>query len=577
MSNIHWRMRSANGDLDARLVPWSAFWLIDQASGRVLAIGPEVQQKVGAMKPQIWLVLFAALALSACIYPPTPRDEPLTEKLPPLAQAETGNGDALFAKRYDFEAWVAAHKYRLPKHAVIVSMSGGGTRAAALAQSVILGLNQYRLSDGHTLADNIITVSAVSGGALTAAAYAVDGIQGLGSTFQSNVLQASLMDTVLFHGVLNPFAWPDRAKPFQDKLDETFLTGRSYADLAERREAPFLFINSTDIVSGRQFTFTQQQAADLCADLRRMKLSAAVTAAGNFPFASTDIELKNFQNGSDACLDPSPGDVFASETFPYTDLNGATEARYRDQIRSARPGNEPASVTRPIEWLHLFDGGLADNLGIRPIIRTLTPEMLAKLAGYGVEDITLIQINARSDTVQPRNTESGSPILLPNFLFTQSDSTMLVATSYGPIDRITSLSATFANERLDVIFANQAPNTSKFPKTLYPVVIDFDELADSALREKVKSIQTQTALNDENLRLVQNVGRTLLAENPCLRAFVDDARKQGETVSYDPSELDGRLGNADVDKVARGESCNAPLVPGKLSLKPVRFPAIQLK
>jgi hypothetical protein len=154
---------------------------------------------------------------------------------------------------------------------------------------------------------------------------------------------------------------------------------------------------------------------------------------------------------------------------------------------------------------------------------------------------------------------------------------MLVATSYGPIDRITSLSATFANERLDVIFANQAPNTSKFPKTLYPVVIDFDELADSALREKVKSIQTQTALNDENLRLVQNVGRTLLAENPCLRAFVDDARKQGETVSYDPSELDGRLGNADVDKVARGESCNAPLVPGKLSLKPVRFPAIQLK
>jgi NTE family protein len=446
-----------------------------------------------------------------------------------------------------------------------VSVSGGGTRAATLGRAVLLGLNQYRMSDGHTLADNIIAVSAVSGGAMTAAAFVADGVGGLGPSFRQNVLKKNLENIFLKEIFLDPSTWSNRASSFESFFDTAFLYERRYSDLSTNRDAPFLFLNTTDIVSGRTFTFSQQQMADLCADLNPMKLSIAVAAAGNFPFASTDIEFKNYQSGSPACDDPTPGAVDVN--LPYADLRATTETRYRNQMRLARPGAEPSTLARPIEWLHLFDGGLADNLGVRPIIRVLTREMLSELARNGVDDIILVQVNARSDPPEPKDTERGSPkfVSLP-----PGDSDLVVETSYGPIDRVTALSTLLAMEHLDAIFASWPAGQRPFPQKLYPIIIDFDELQDPILRDKVKSIETQTALNDDLLQKIEKAGRTLLAQDPCFHAFVSDARER-EAVVYIPNELDNdhnNFGSASIDIVAAPENCKGPLAPGKLSLPP---------
>ncbi len=513
---------------------------------------------------------FACLfALNGCVAPPQPRNVALTQKLVNVELLDPGAEEdtSILQNRYDFDAWLAAHHKHLPKHAIIITMSGGGTRAASLSQAVILMLSQYKTGPGKTLADNIIAVSGVSGGSMTAATYALDGVKGLGSQYESQVLKHSLLDTVALGGLANPLKWTDRAEVLGSFLDKAEFNKRQYSALTQGenlKRAPFLFLNSTDIVTGRIFSFTQRQFGDLCSDLNAFMISDAVTASSNFPFASTDIELRNFQSDNGSCGDPSSHLSAIAASTPYVDLNAATENRYRMQMTEVAESDPLDKPSRPIAYLHLFDGGLADNLGIRPVIRTLNHQMLSALAKYGVEDIELIQVNARSDPNDPLNTSSGSPRwVLP----------LLTQTSYGPIDRVTALSTTFGAERLDVLFARRVQDSSKrenpdpFPKALYPIVIDFDQIADEKFRNEVKSIETQTALNEITLAEVQKAGRMLLTANPCFKRFKEDLAKAGDEATYVPSALDD-IYRFD-PKEGPGSSLCERLVPDKLSLSSV--------
>jgi NTE family protein len=66
--------------------------------------------------------------------------------------------------------------------AVILSFSGGGTRAAALADGVLRGLAKIEIPSARgpvRLVDQIDVISSVSGGSVTAAYYALKGYQGL--------------------------------------------------------------------------------------------------------------------------------------------------------------------------------------------------------------------------------------------------------------------------------------------------------------------------------------------------------------------------------------------------------------
>ena len=64
--------------------------------------------------------------------------------------------------------------------AIVMSFSGGGSRAAALALFVLQELRRHSDGEpGRTLLDDVVVVSSVSGGSVTAAQFGLFGAAGL--------------------------------------------------------------------------------------------------------------------------------------------------------------------------------------------------------------------------------------------------------------------------------------------------------------------------------------------------------------------------------------------------------------
>ena len=104
-------------------------------------------------------VLSMGAALAGCAYPI--RNDAIVETRPPAYE------------------WKSLAPGELQDTLVIVTMSGGGTRATALAMSVLRAMDKIKLASGASLADEIDIVSSVSGGSVTAGYFALYGTAGL--------------------------------------------------------------------------------------------------------------------------------------------------------------------------------------------------------------------------------------------------------------------------------------------------------------------------------------------------------------------------------------------------------------
>src|SRR5882724_1910620 len=85
---------------------------------------------------------------------------------------------------------------------VIVTASGGGTRATALTMSVLRAMDKIKLPSGASLADEIDILSSVSGGSVTAGYFALYGAAGL-PTLEKNFVRQDGMRAIIAEG-LNP-------------------------------------------------------------------------------------------------------------------------------------------------------------------------------------------------------------------------------------------------------------------------------------------------------------------------------------------------------------------------------------
>src|SRR3989441_8440851 len=113
------------------------------------------------------LVAAALGGLAGCA---TPVFTPATNE--PLSAATPANIGA----RTDF----------MRENSIVLSLSGGGLRAAAFAHGVLTALESVKTADGDLL-DDVALINSVSGSSLTAAYYGVYGREGL-ARFRRQVL-----------------------------------------------------------------------------------------------------------------------------------------------------------------------------------------------------------------------------------------------------------------------------------------------------------------------------------------------------------------------------------------------------
>ena len=240
---------------------------------------------MGARSTTFILLLAALLSLTACGSFPTN---------PPLAKYDPSAG-------YRFDP-VPDDPDPRDEMFVILVFSGGGSRAAALSYGVMEALRDTKVrwrGQDISLLDEVDVISAISGGSFPAAYYALRGSKifdefpnkFLYRPIQSDLLKLALMPASWFKLAGSSFGRSDLAAEFYDR--EVF-GGGSYADVIAQHKRPFVILNATDLSTGGQFSFIQDQFDLLCSDLSSIKLARAAAASSAFPGLLTPMTFQNY-------------------------------------------------------------------------------------------------------------------------------------------------------------------------------------------------------------------------------------------------------------------------------------------
>jgi NTE family protein len=412
-----------------------------------------------------------------------------------------------------------------------LAFSGGGTRAAALSYGVLEELRRTEVVvDGQRrrLIDEVDVITGVSGGSFTALAYAFYG-ERLFSDYEQRFLKRDVQGD-LVKRALNPFnRWKyiggtaGRSELAAEYYDEILFEGATYADLLGK-QAPVAIANGTDISTGFRFSFYQNDFDLLCSDLNKVRLSRAAATSSAVPVVLSAVTLDNY------------GGTCGYEYPDWVRDVAKTEGRIRPSARAVKRYLEMQdfqnSKDRP--YIHLVDGGVADNIGMRGVLEAL--EAIGASAkfrgeiGFGaVHRIVVIVVNSRSapktdwdrkedppGTIDQLLKASGVPI--DRYSFETIELMKDKEEIYGWRREIAILKARLAG-------ATQAEAEAKipFPKlTLHLMDISFDAVKDPAERERLMNLPTSFALPAEDVDLLRDAAAQLLRESPDYQSLLRD-------------------------------------------------------
>ena len=157
---------------------------------------------------------------------------------------------------------------------ILVAVSGGGSRAAALGWVILKEVAKFRYpasSPSRSLIDDIAVVSSVSGGSVIAAYFALYGPEGL-ERFTPEFLVPDNMRTLGLDAV-TPITWfqlavtgSSRIDIVEELFDDQLFKKKTFFDLNQPGK-PYLILNATDMASGEVFAFTPKRFDDICSDL----------------------------------------------------------------------------------------------------------------------------------------------------------------------------------------------------------------------------------------------------------------------------------------------------------------------
>jgi NTE family protein len=407
--------------------------------------------------------------------------------------------------------------------AFIMTFSGGGTRAAAFSYGVLAALRDVEVEfDGRTrnLAGEVDGISSVSAGSVTAAYFGLHGMRTFES-FPERFLYKNVQGA-LTRRFLAPWNWVRLVSPtfgrgdfMAEYFDDILFDGKTYADLLGT-EAPMILINATDIDAGTQFAFDQDQFDLLCSDLARVPLARAVAASSAVPLAFAPVTLVNYP--STRCGYALP--AWAAGDAPSDEVSSR---RYQEARRIRHYAQQGG-----LRFVHLVDGGLADNLGLRSLYdkTTYAGGYVAALQQNGYtrfRRILHVVINARTE----RSTEGAADEGVPGPIRTITGATNLALDRYSfeTVEnykrelglwmdelrgfRCAQESAWLAGSRCDDLEA-------------YFVELSLEQHPDPDEREFLVNLPTSFRLDPSAVDRVVAAAKTILAESAPFREFLRD-------------------------------------------------------
>ena len=444
----------------------------------------------------------AAITLAACGHTPT-RERPLKEVVPltapVLAPGVEANSDKLF---------------------VVVTFSGGGKRAAAFSYGVLEALRDLKVTtpDGevHPLIDEIDLISAVSGGAFTAAYYSLNGKE----TFDSFVPRFLNHDTEkeLWHMVLKPTSWSRLAKPLVSRsdleaeyFDNDLFKGATVLDVMTR--SPRVIISATDLVRAKPFAFTREQLNGICVDPKSIPVARAVFASAATPIYFAPLVMRNYAG-----------------QCGYRPPQGMVEVGNEDDVYRRERAERLQSFldSKNYPYLHLADGAFSDNLGARAILDEVAlgdsvTDALRRNGFSRARRMLFIVVDARTG-FDVRYAKIEKPLGIKEVM----DAVVSVTFNRYSFETMNLLRERLGRWEKEVRatrckMALAIPDCEKFDVDL--VELSFERIKEAAERTYLDRIPTSFTISSEQTIRLRRAAHLLVEQSPELRKFLDESAR----------------------------------------------------
>lgn len=406
---------------------------------------------------------------------------------------------------------------------VALVFSGGGTRAAALSYGVMEELRATPIGkDSRFLLDEVDVISSVSGGSFTSAYFGLFG-ERLFDDFKDKFLYRDI-EGELVQKLANPANWFRLMSPNFNRIDlaielydETVFERKTYQDLINSGRRPFIALNATNLTTGSQFTFTQPSFDILGSDMSTVPVARAVASSSAFPFLLSPVSYRNYPASQGFELSR---DIKNGLKGQYAGPNPRRYMwAYNQSIYHSDKADHP--------YMHLMDGGLSDNIGVRYIA-----DNFSRSSGFlfqrktTIDDLVIIIANAKTQPPDSLDKE-GSPPDLVDVAYKTATVSMdnYSFESVQMISQMLKISERAAQTILEcqALMDRHCSSGFQLPKSghrfkVTVVEINFLNVKQQEKRARLLSLPTSFKLSEEQVDELISVGGELLNQS---KAFND--------------------------------------------------------
>jgi NTE family protein len=442
---------------------------------------------------------------------------------PPITQVDPNGGYTFQTRQKHFKSQDTL---------VVLAFSGGGTRAAAFSYGVLEFLRRTEVVAPNgaklRLIDAVNMITGVSGGSFTALAYGLYG-EKLFADYEQRFLKRDVQGELIARA-FSPKYWPDyiggsagRSELAANYYDEILFNGATFGDL-HRGDGPYIVASATDISTGGRLPFNQSVFNLLCSDLNAVRLSRAAAASSAVPVVLSTVTFDNY--GGSCNFDVPPWvKLFTQSADPPRPA--ARAIRELNEARALADG-----VNRP--YVHLVDGGISDNLGMRGVLDAL--QLLEALHAAGiptpldhVKRIVVIVVNSLSTppttwdvsnqgpgVVDVLLKSTGAPI--DHYSYEAVELLKDIAARWESARRLRDVAGCDVNKDAPVCAAIRVPQAK-----IYAIDVSFPALQDKAEFDYLNQQPTTFVLPPEAVDRLRAAAGTIITASPEFQRMLKDA------------------------------------------------------
>ena len=379
---------------------------------------------------------------------------------------------------------------------VILSFSGGGTRAAAMAYGVLEELRDTQITikgEQKRLLDEVDQISSVSGGSFTAAYYGLNG-ESTFDTFEDAFLRKDVEKHMKW-SLFRPIHWfgsKDRTQRAIEYYQKILFHDATFDDML-RPDGPFIVINASDLGTGVRWSFIQGYFNLLCSNLSSFPVANAVAASSAVPVVFNPVVIENYPDCADHQYKLSPEVLERMKTDPEMAMLYEGIQQYKDKVGH--------------KYVFLVDGGITDNLGLRAFSDVINvsggaKEYLRQLHRKVPSKVIFIAVDASTHGA----TDLGETNRQPGIL------TQVNAMADVQLHRYNAATETLIKNEIRA-WAKEL-STPEHPVSAHFIEITFDAVRQPQLKLFLNKVPTSFSLTDEQVDTLIESARSLLREDP---------------------------------------------------------------